>query len=300
MKELKLERRGALWVGEFHAMASPCEVHVEMRSEKRAAQLFAIAQREARRIERLFSRYRDDNVVHRINTSGGRRVTVDAETARMLDFADHCYHLSEGLFDVTSGVLREVWQFDGSDRIPSDEQVSAILPRIGWQKVSWDKPYIMLPAGMQIDLGGIGKEYAVDRTVALLNEQCSAPFLVNFGGDLHAARAPAASGAWTVGIEASRELDRAVETIDLQCGALTTSGNARRYLLKDGVRYGHVLNPLTGWPVQDAPASVTVAGATCTEAGIFSTLAILHGAGAEAFLDEQGVRCWIQRTPYGN
>lgn len=276
-------------------MASPCEIHMELRSGKRAAQLVALAHKEALRIERLFSRYRDDNVIHRINTASGKTITVDAETARMLDFADQCFTLSDGLFDITSGILRKAWAFDGSDRLPTQAQVEALLPRVGWSKVHWSDPHVTLPAGMQIDLGGIGKEYAVDRTVSLLNEQCTTPFLVNFGGDLHASRPPVVAGAWTVGIEASRNADQPLHTIQLQRGALTTSGDARRYLLKDGVRYGHVLDPRTGWPVADAPASVTVAGNTCTEAGILSTLAILHGSEAEAFLDEQDVRYWIQR-----
>ncbi len=295
MEQLQLERRGSVWVGTFRAMASPCEIHIELRSRKRAAQLVTLAQKEALRIERLFSRYRDDNVIHRINTAAGKTITVDAETARMLDFADQCFTLSDGLFDITSGVLRKAWAFDGSDRLPTQEQVEALLPRVGWPRVLWSDPHLTLPAGMQIDLGGIGKEYAVDRTVSLLHEQCPAPFLVNFGGDLHALRPPVATGGWTVGIEASRSADQALHSIQLERGALTTSGDARRYLLKDGVRYGHVLNPRTGWPVEDAPASVTVAGNTCTEAGILSTLAILHGGDAEAFLDEQEVRYWIQR-----
>ncbi len=295
MEQLQLEQRGGVWVGTFRAMASPCEVHIELRSKKRAAQLVALAQKEALRIERLFSRYRDDNVIHRINTAAGKTVTVDAETARMLDFADQCFTLSEGLFDVTSGILRKAWTFDGSDRLPTQALINSLLPSVGWQRVIWSDPHVTLPAGMQIDLGGIGKEYAVDRTVSLLNEQCPAPFLVNFGGDLHTLRSPVKTGGWTVGIEASRGAEQALHSIQLERGALTTSGDARRYLLKDGVRYGHVLNPRTGWPVEGAPASVTVAGNTCTEAGILSTLAILHGGDAESFLDEQDARYWIQR-----
>lgn len=291
-----MEQRGSVWVGLFRAMASPCEIHIELRSRKRAAQLMQLAQSEALRIERLFSRYRDDNVIHRINTAAGRCVRVDTETARMLDFAEQCFTLSEGLFDVTSGLLGKVWNFDGSDQVPTEAAVAALLSKVGWEKVVWSDPYFTLPDGMQIDLGGIGKEYAVDRTVALLNEHCQVPFLVNFGGDLHAVRSPLmTSGGWRVGIEASRGDSDALHSIQLERGALTTSGDARRYLLRQGVRYGHVLNPKTGWPVKGAPASVTVAGNTCTEAGILSTLAILHGLEAEAFLDEQDVRYWVQR-----
>lgn len=282
-------------MGEFRAMASPCEVQLELRSRKLATQLLTLAQKEALRIERLLSRYRDDNVIHRINTSAGKSVTVDAETARMLDFADACFVASDGLFDVTSGVLREVWRFDGSDRLPTPAEVAPLLDRIGWQKVTWENPWFTLPEGMQIDLGGIGKEYAVDKTLALLAEKCPGACLVNFGGDLNASSAPAATGAWTVGLEHRGHEGVASATVQLERGALTTSGDARRYLLKDGVRYSHVLNPMTGWPVQGAPAAVTVAGNTCTEAGILSTLALLHGEQAETFLDSHDITYWVQR-----
>ena len=81
--------------------------------------------------------------------------------------------------------------------------------------------------------------------------------------------------------------------LELSQGALATSGDARRFLLRDGVRYSHVLDPHTGWPVRDAPRSVTVAAASCTEAGLLSTMALLHGPSARTFLGEQGVRHWI-------
>lgn len=295
MDEVNLLQRGSTWVGQFHAMASPCEVHIEVRSRKRARHLVQLAKGEALRIEKLFSRYRTDNVVHRINNSQGRAITVDVETARMLDFADQCFELSDGLFDVTSGVLRKEWQFDGSAKLPAQNDVQQLLEKVGWEKVSWQSPHFTLPPGMQIDFGGIGKEYAVDRAVALLTEASSFPFLVNFGGDLHAAAAPVSSGAWTVGIEAIKLTQSVVKTVQLQRGALTTSGDAQRFVLSDGIRYGHVLNPKTGWPTPGAPSSVTVAGNTCLEAGILSTLAILKGEGAEHFLNEQGVTYWCQR-----
>jgi len=292
---LHIEQRGPIWVGEFRAMASPCEVHLELRSKKLATQLITLAQTEALRIERMFSRYREDNAVHRINTANGKTITVDEEMARMLDFADTCFKVSDGLFDVTSGVLREVWKFDGSDNVPTPSQVEPLLARIGWQRAIWKKPHFTLPATMQIDLGGIGKEYAVDRVVTLLRERCPGACLVNFGGDLHASGPPEAAGTWSVGIESRHVEGTASGNLQLQRGALTTSGDARRYLLKQGVRYSHVLNPKTGWPVVDAPAAVTVAGDSCIEAGIMSTLALLHGATAEAFLDSHEAHYWVQR-----
>lgn len=300
MTEPTLSRRGDTWVGEFRAMASPCEVHVEHASQSYATGLVKLAMNEALRIEKAFSRYRYDNAVWAINGSAGKPVHVGDEMARMLDFADTCFQMSDGLFDITSGVLRKAWQFDGSDHLPEPDHVDALLQHVGWQKVSWQQPVFTLPKGMQIDLGGIGKEYAVDRSIALLSAAAAdVPCLVNYGGDLHANRPPNLKPAWNVGIEAAIEADRvdgqSSLSIALQRGALTTSGDAQRYLLKDGVRYGHVLNPITGWPAVDAPAAVTVAGDSCLQAGILSTLAILKGADAENFLNEQGVQYWCQR-----
>jgi thiamine biosynthesis lipoprotein len=276
-------------------MASPCEVLIETSSQKQAKQLGKIARDEALRIEHKFSRYRDDNIVHTINNGNGTAVEVDSETSRLLEFADQCFVLSDGLFDITSGVLGQVWRFDGSENIPLQSDIQSLLPLVGWEKVGWQAPHIVVPEPMQIDFGGIGKEYAVDRTVSLLREATDLPFLVNFGGDLHASRAPIEQSAWLVGIEAMRESGAAVKTIELKRGALTTSGDAQRYLLKDGIRFGHVLHPKTGWPVLDAPACVTVAGNSCTESGVLSTLALLHGAKAESFLKSHDVVFWCQR-----
>jgi thiamine biosynthesis lipoprotein len=116
--------------------------------------------------------------------------------------------------------------------------------------------------------------------------------LINFGGDLRANRAPP-SGPWQVGIERPDTDRQASLLLDLEHGALATSGDSRRYLSRDGKRYGHILDPRTGWPVQDAPRSVTVAASSCTEAGLLATLALLHGAGARAFLEAQEVRYWL-------
>jgi len=289
-----LSPRDGGWLGVFQAMASPCEVHVAEADRAVAARVLAPAAGEAARIEAKFSRYRRGNVIDAINTAEGRTVTVDEETARLLDYAAQLFELSDGKFDVTSGVLRRVWRFDGSDRVPSRKTVAALLPIVGWDKVRWQAPHITLAPGMEVDLGGIGKEYAVDRAAALvraLSTQC----LLNFGGDLLALGPQADGEPWRVGIESVRDSAAAARRIELASGALATSGDARRYLLKDGRRYGHILDPTTGWPVVDAPRSITVAADTCTQAGMLATLALLQGRDAEAFLAAQGVQHWALR-----
>ena len=284
-------------VGRFDAMASPCEILVESDDRAEAARLADMAAGEAWRIEDKFSRYLAGNVVARINASGGRPVTVDDETASLLDFAATLHALSHGRFDITSGVLREVWTFDGSDRLPDPEAVDDVLRRVGWERVRWQRPVVTLQAGMQIDLGGIGKEYAVDRVANTLRDAASCSALVNFGGDLAVTRKPRRRRAWRVGIEpvtaANPERDETV--LEIATGALATSGDSRRFLLRDGVRYSHILDPRSGWPVEGAPRSVTVAADTCTQAGMLSTLAMLEGYNAEAFLGAEGVKYWCRR-----
>lgn len=291
---LTLERRGKLWVARFHCMASPCEVLLECDNKDQADELASLAQQEAMRIEQKFSRYRDDNIVHKFNSTGDS-IEVDTETARLLDFAQSCYSMSEGLFDITSGVLRQAWNFSTGNAIPDAQQISGLLPQIGWHKINWKNPMLQVPIGMEIDFGGIGKEYAVDSSVSLLNQHTDISFMVNFGGDCHASAPQSDGSSWITGIENPRKPGDATAIIKLKNGALATSGDVFKFLEKNGVRYGHILNPKTGWPEMDSPLSVTVAAATCTEAGVLSTLAMLNGARAESFLDNQNVKYWCYR-----
>jgi thiamine biosynthesis lipoprotein len=276
-------------------MATPCELRIETEDDALAEAAGAAVENEARRIEAKYSRYRDDSVIGRINTGDGIEVVVDEETVRLLDYADQCFRLSEGLFDITSGVLRRIWRFDGSDRLPSDEQIRAMRALVGWHKVSWRSPAITLPAGMEIDFGGLAKEYAVDRALAAVRRITALPALVNFGGDLAVSGPRRFRSPWKVAIESVENAGAAAGLIELSAGALATSGDARRYLVRDGKRYGHILNPRTCKPVEHAPRSVTVAAGSCVEAGMIATMAILKGRGAEGFLKRERMRAWCIR-----
>jgi thiamine biosynthesis lipoprotein len=277
-------------------MASPCEILIESGDRELASHLTRMAAAEAWRIEDKFSRYIPENIVGQINASGGTPIEVDDETASLLDFAATLFDLSDGRFDVTSGVLREVWTFDGGDRIPDPEAVNTVLQRVGWRRVSWRRPALALQPGMEIDFGGIGKEYAVDRAAGMLRETAACSVVVNFGGDLAVTCQPQQRTAWRVGIEALPTAGQKEETVlEIRTGALATSGDSRRFLLGDGIRYSHILDPKSGWPVEGAPRSVTVAADTCTQAGMLSTLAMLQGGKAEQFLEEQAVTYWVRR-----
>jgi len=278
-------------------MGGPCEVLIEVADEAEAREIADAVAACALRIENKFSRYRPDNIVARINSSAREPVAVDSETANLLDFAALMHRLSDGLFDITSGVLRKAWTFDGGKRFPTQAEVEALLPLVGWSKVRWVRPMITLPPGMQIDFGGIGKEYAVDQAIQRVTQLSGAAVLVNFGGDLAVTHSRESNRAWRVGIEGiDTAAQRAAMLVDLTAGALSTSGDTYRYVESQGRRLSHILDPRTGWPVSGAPRSVTVAAPTCTNAGMLTTLAMLRGPAAEAFLESEGVRHWVQRS----
>lgn len=282
--------------GHFTAMAGPCEVIIETSDRALVEQVTQTVANEAWRIESTFSRYRTDNIIYQINHANGRVIEVNEETARLLDFADLCFQMSNGMFDITSGILGKIWKFNGSSNVPSQAEINQLLPQIGWDKVSWVNPRLQMPKGMALDFGGIGKEYAVDSAAKLAVSITDLPVLINFGGDIVATAPPVNRQHWLIGIEPlALGQNNIPPQVALKHGGVATSGDSKRYLLHKDKVLSHVLNPKTGWPVENAPASVTVLAQNCTQAGILSTLAMLQGQDAEAFLDSQEVEYWIQR-----
>ena len=295
IRDLSIEVRAVkLHAAVFTAMSCPCEVLIETDSQSLAQQLGQLAADEAWRIEAKFSRYLPDSVLSHINNSHQKAVRVDDETASLLNFAVQCHELSGGSFDVSSGILRKVWRFEPGAPLPTQAQIDAVRSRVGFDKVDWAPPFIRVPTGMELDFGGIGKEYAVDRVLGLLAARFDGALLVNFGGDLAANRAPA-TGPWCVGVERPGTDKQARMLLDFTRGGMATSGDTHRYIEVGGKRYGHILDVRTGWPVSGAPRSVTIAAGSCVEAGLLATLAMLQGEQAEAFLGEQGVQHWCLR-----
>ena len=280
----------------FQALGGPCEVLIDADDTPALhAAIVAVAD-EVWRIEDKFSRYKSTGIVHQINSAEGAAVRLDEESSGLIDYAETCHRLSGGTFDITSGVLRRVWRFDGSGVLPSRKAVEKTLLLVGWDKVRWQRPFFQLRPGMEIDLGGIGKEYAVDRATMLLEHHGFKSALVNFGGDLRAIGPHRNGDPWSIGIDNPRDTGRdCLTAIQIVTGAMATSGDARRFILAQGRRYGHILDPRTGWPVRDAPRSVTVEAPTCLEAGMLATFGILKGADTEQFLQSQGVPNFVVR-----
>jgi FAD:protein FMN transferase len=244
------------------------------------------------RIEFKYSRYRADSVVSTINAAAGTgfSVAVDAETAGLLNFAAQLHALSDGLFDITSGVLRRVWDFKAAV-LPDASALKALLPLIGWQQVEFKNDHISLPqTGTEIDFGGFGKEYAADRAVAVLMAAGQRHGFVNLGGDIRVVGPRGDGSPWRFGIQHPRLADTTIASVDLTEGALASSGDYERYFEHGGRRYCHILDPHTGRPLSaqiEAWTSVSVTAPACVAAGALSTIAMLKGGTALDFLATQ-------------
>jgi thiamine biosynthesis lipoprotein len=280
----------------FTAMASPNVLQLWAGDEARARRAADAAIADIARIEAKYSRYRDDSVTARINRgAGGAAVAIDTETAALLRYADRCHALSGGRFDLTSGVLRRAWNFGQvPPRLPDEAALAAAKALIAWPDVEWDEHAIRLPrAGMEIDFGGIGKEYAADRTATLCLEYGIAHGLVNLGGDVRVIGPQPDGTPWRVGIchprPAGNGAEEAIAGVDLADGAVATSGDYERFFEIEGERYCHILNARTGWPVRYWQ-SVSVVAPLCVVAGSCATIAMLLEDEADAFLRAQGVR----------
>jgi FAD:protein FMN transferase len=258
-------------------MAAENEVQVHCDEAAFAEALAARAIEEVARIEAKYSRYRSDSVVSRINAAaGGAAVPIDAETRGLLVFADACFRQSGGRFDATSGVLRRAWRFD-SGRVPGDDELAQLVALIGWDRVEISDESVRLPAsGMELDFGGFGKEYAVDRAALVLKEMGARSALVNLAGDL-AILGPQPDGSpWRVGIRHPRREDALLASLPVTSGSIATSGDYERFIEIDGVRHCHILDARSGRSVRGFQ-SVTVHAVSCLVAGSATTIAMLKG-----------------------
>ncbi len=256
-------------------MGSACALHAFAPDADAAHALFVAARADIERLEQRYSRYRPDSLLSAINrcADAGGFAVVDDETAGLLDYADACHRQSDGLFDITSGLLRLAWRFDDG-RLPKTAELGRLLERVGWEKLRWERPVLGFEPGMALDLGGIVKEYAADRVAALFLERGTPHALVNLGGDVRIAGPQADGQPWRVGIRHPRRPDALLDTLSLAAGGVATSGDYERCRIIDGVRYSHILNPKTGWPVRHL-AAVTVVADFCVVAGSASTIAML-------------------------
>lgn len=226
-------------------------------------------------LESRFSRYLPESLITQINqrAGSGNYTELDTETRGLFDLAGQLWKESGGLFDITSGPLRRAWDFRaGGSAAP--QNIESALELVGYGRIEWQGTSCHLPqAGMEVDLGGIAKEYAVDRTVALLRNAGITSGLVELAGDVAVIGSQGDETPWSVAIRDPRG-SGSLCSVSLVDAALATSGNYARTLAYGGKEYGHLLDPRSGWPVP-GPDSVSVIDAHCLSAGAVASVACL-------------------------
>ncbi|NQV69940.1 MAG: FAD:protein FMN transferase [Pseudohongiella sp.] len=258
------------------AMGSYCEIQIYDESRINAKRISQRLAREIARLEKKYSRFRNDSFVTEINLSAGQKlgIKIDTETKSLFDHALTCFEQSNGLFDITAGVLNTIWDFS-KPKVPTQADIDRILPLIGFSKLSWGKFRLYMPANMQIDFGGIVKEYAADSAAKLARDLGVEHGLVNLGGDFAVIGPQPDNQPWTIGVVNPKADKSLMAKIDLFDGGLASSGDYERCFLYNGKRYSHILNPKTGWPCSGLRA-VSVAANLCTVAGSIATIAMLR------------------------
>lgn len=270
----------------FRALGTDCQVFFSSRSVARARDLRVNICRWMAWFEARYSRFQEDSLVSRINRSAGLAwVTTDDETDALLKLCDWYHWTTRGIFDPTALPLIQLWEITaGRGAIPQNEDIAARQRLVGWSRIQRKPGSIFLPEpGMAIDFGGIGKEYAVDRVFEMAAEHGIDDILVDFGHDLRVRGEPPETGPWRIGLEDPLDPGRCWGGVDLRDRAVCSSGDYFRHALVDGKTYGHIIDPRSGFPVDNGCRSVTVIAPTCTEAGILSTTAFIlgHQAGME-------------------
>jgi FAD:protein FMN transferase len=264
------------------AMGSLLTVTVWTSDEPAATAAIAEVFGEFDRLENLMSTWRTGSDVLRLNAAAGRGpVKLSPEVIEVLGLARHYSDLTGGKFDVTFAALSGLWRFDQDmDRVvPSRAAIAARLPLIRWRDLVVDAAAgtaELRRRGMSVNLGGIGKGYAVDRAIAILRRRGFRDFLVQAGGDLYVGGHPQGR-AWRLGIQDPRgPADSPFALLELSDVTCSTSGDYERYFFKDGRRYHHILDPATGQPAM-ASRSVTLVTAKAVEADALSKAVFILG-----------------------
>src|SRR5262245_2960589 len=226
------------------------------RDQARLREAAAASLDEVDRIDRLMSNYKNDSELSRVNREASKApVKVDPE---LFDFIAECLRYSresEGAFDITVGPLMKAWGFfRGEGRMPSEAELAEARSRVGYRRVilnQKDGTIFFERAGVELDLGGIAKGYAVDRAVAVLKRYGVASALLSAGGStIYALGAPPGKPAWEIEVQDPVERGKIATRVRLRDRALSVSGSYEKFFELNGERYSHVMDPRTGRPVQ--------------------------------------------------
>jgi thiamine biosynthesis lipoprotein len=248
-------------------------------------------------LERQLTVYREDSEVSQLNQRGAHQWNrVESRLFRLLHQAVSISGETGGAFDITSGPLSKLWGFFRRDgRVPSSDDLHVVLQAVGSQWIELDQAQQAVRftrQGVQINLGGIGKGYALDRCCELLESAGITDFLLHGGHSSVLARGarlqqPSRSG-WTVAVRHPLRTEQRLLEIQLHNQALGTSGAAKQYFYHQGRRFGHILDPRTGYPADEVLAATVVAPDAATADALATGFYVLGPIQGERYVDRLG------------
>lgn len=262
----------------FLAMGTPCRV-LAAGPEPAVTAFFDAAVAWVAAFEAKYSRYWPQSWVSRLNAlAGGDPLDSDPETDRLLALCQELHFLTRGVFDPTALPWIRLWDWR-TGRIPTDAEIEEARPRVGWKKLERRPGKVRLPLpGMSLDLGGMGKEYAVDQVLVLALQFPLSGVLVDFGADIRVSGLPAdGRPGWHIGLEDPERPGAVWCGLAVRNAAVASSGDYHRRFEVGGRRYGHILDLRTGRPVDNGCRAVNVLAPSCTQAGMLSTAAFVLG-----------------------
>jgi len=245
---------------------------------------------EVDRIEGLASEWIAHSELSRLSAgAGGPLMELSPDLFALLRRSRELASATEGAFDPTFYAIGDLWKFEPGSRPPAPEEIEARLALIGWEQIELDpdsRGGRLRTPGMKLGLGAIAKGYAVDRAAKLLRDRGFADHIVEGGGDTYVSGTKGGQ-RWVVGIQRP-DGPGTVGALPLQDRALVTSGGYQRFFEFDGKRYAHIIDPRTGWPLDEAESalSVSVVAADATDADAYCTaIAVMGPAGGMAFVE---------------
>jgi thiamine biosynthesis lipoprotein len=262
-------------------MSTACRVHVHGALATATRDFLRDAVAWVAGFEARYSRFIPDSLIGRINAAAGEHwVEIDAETDRLFTFCKELVFFTRGAFDPSALPLIRLWNWKAQPPVvPDAGAVRAALDLVGWDKVQRRPGGVFLPqAGMGLDLGGIGKEYAVDCVMNLALARGITNVLVDFGQDVRVHGQSPEKSFWQIGLEDAQHPGQCWAGVAVTDHAVATSGDYLRHFQANGRRYGHILDPRTGYPVDNGCRAASVIAPSCTIAGILSTTALILGA----------------------
>ncbi|KAF2514926.1 FAD:protein FMN transferase [Flavobacterium foetidum] len=236
---------------------------------------------EITRIENLISDWKPDSQVSKVNQNAGiQPVKVDREVFALTQRAIKLSEITNGGFDVSFAAMDRIWKFDGSmTEMPSEEAIKKSVEKVGYKNIILDSvqsTIFLQIKGMKIGFGALGEGYATDKCRAMMMQKGIHAGIINGSGDMSTWGKQPNGNDWKIGITNPFKPEKILATIPLKDGAITTSGSYEKFVVFDGKRYSHIINPATGYPATGL-CSVTVIGPNAETANGLSTSMMVLG-----------------------